>query len=178
MILRGIVWKFGDFVHSNVFLAGRHDAMMVKGRYEGYDSLVPHLLEEHDPNFVRNFKRGDLIVAGLAFGGGKHISGLVGTLKLLGIGGIVAKSFYYEWERVSTEAGVPALVCDEIQDQVSSGEEMQYDLDNSTVSNLTRSSTFRVAPTPAGIVDILKAGGLGPYTLNRLASASRGDSPK
>ncbi len=165
MILRGRVWKFGDGVHTHFFLSGKYDPVVRAGKYA---ELVPHLLEDVDPGFVNRVREDDLLVAGRAFGGGKHVRGLIGAFKVLKIGGILARSFSAEWERACINAGLPALVYDGLHSNVDAGDELELDTSAEEAKNVTRGRTFRVAPISDGIVAILEAGGLDGYMKRRL----------
>lgn len=176
MILKGRVWKFGDNVHTSYFLSGKHGVLVRAGKYE---ELAQHILEDVDPSFIRRFQRGDVLVAGKAFGTGRSLSGQAGAFKTLGsgliaafqalgLGGVIAKSFSPEWERVAINAGLPAVVYDEIQAEVETGDLLELDLSAAEAANHTRNSTIKVRPSPEGIVAILDAGGLERYTIARL----------
>ena len=169
MILRGKVWKFGDNIPTHHFLSGKYDPVVRSGKYA---DLVQHVLEEHDPTFVSRVQKGDLLVCGRGFGTGKHVRGLIGALKLLGIGGLIAETFSAEWERATINAGLPSLVYREVASAVEPGDELELDVRATAAHNLTRGTTFKVTPTPEGIVAILEAGGLEQFTMNRLGLAA------
>lgn len=170
MILKGRVWKFGDNVRSNYFLSGKYDPV---GRLGKYSELVQHILEDVDPTFVQKVQRGDVLVAGKAFGTGKHLGGLIGAFKVLGIGGVIAEGFSAAWERDSINTGFPAVVYNEIRHNVETGDLLELDLSATEAKNLTRGITIKVTPTPEGIIAILEAGGLRSYTLHRLGVSAQ-----
>lgn len=168
MVLNGKVWKFGDNVSAQYFLSGKYDPLVRAGKYA---QLVEHVLEDVQPTFACEARKGDVIVAGKAFGTGKHVRGLIGALKLLGMGGVIAESFASEWEKGSINAGLPAIVSKEIPAYVQAGDALQVDLAGTVAKNLTRGTEIVFTPTAAGIVEILEAGGLEGFTLRRLGIA-------
>lgn len=170
MILKGKVWKFGDNVHTHYLLSGKYDPIVRAGRY---DELVQHVLEDVDPGFAQKVQKGDLLVGGRGFGTGKHVRGLIGAFKAMGIGGIIAESFSAEWERATINAGLPSVVYEEIRANVETGDLLELDLRATEAKNLTRNIRIKVAPTPEGIIAILEAGGLEDYTMHRLGVPAR-----
>ena len=170
MKLRGRAWVFGDNLAATYFLSGKYDPMVRAGKYR---ELVPHILEDVDPGFVQKVQPGDLLIAGKAFGTGKHLRGLIEAFKVLGIGGVIAESFAAEWEKVSINSGLPIVVSHAMRSQVSTGELLELDVGAAAAHNLTRGTLIAVNPAPAGMVAILEAGGLEGYTLRRLAQPVR-----
>ncbi len=169
MVLKGRVWKFGDNIPTHYFLSGKYDPIVRAGKYA---DLVQHVLEDHAPDFVSQVRPGDILVCGRGFGMGKHVRGLIGALKLLRIGGIIAESFSAEWERVTINSALPSLVYPEVGPAVESGDELELDLRATVARNLTQDREFKVHPTPAGIIEILEAGGLEKITIRRLGLAA------
>jgi 3-isopropylmalate dehydratase, small subunit len=165
MILKGTVWKFGDNVTSNYFLSGKYDGMVRAGEF---DKLVPHVLEDVMPDFASRARPGDIIVAGRAFGTGKHLEGLVGAFKAMGLGGVVAQSFAAAWERDAINLGLPSVICPEVPPRVQTGDRLELDLAQGLARLPGQETALKVTPTPAGIISILQAGGLEAYTLQRL----------
>lgn len=169
MILKGRVWKFGNNLRSDYFLSSKYDPL---GRTGKFTELAQHVLEDIDASFVKKVQSGDLIVVGKAFGTGKHFAHLIGALKAIGIGGIIGQSFSSAWEKDSINSGFPSVVYKEIYDNVETGNLLELDLGASECKNLTRGTTIRVAPTLQGIIALLEAGGLAPYTLRRLGASA------
>ena len=165
MTLSGRVWKFGDNLRSSYFFSGKYDAL---GRAGKFAELAKHVLEDVDPTFVERVRPGDILVVGEAFGTGKHLEGPIGALQLLGIAAVLAKSFSAGWERDSINMGLPALAYPDVYEQVETGDVLELDCRATTARNMTRATHFAVTPTPDGIVEILQAGGISPYTAKRL----------
>src|SRR4030042_2008095 len=88
-IYRGrVAWKFGDFVTGDDIM-GR-EGLMDPNRDP--ENLKRYVLITYDPEFPNNFRKGDLIVAGRAFGGTRE-HGSLKAMKALGISLIIAESF-------------------------------------------------------------------------------------
>ena len=61
---------------------------------------------------------------------------------------------------------------------VSTGDEVDVDLVTGRGRNISRGTSFEFPPTPRGIVDLLEAGGIEPYTLARLRAAAAAGAHK
>ena len=77
--IKGRVWKFGDSVET--------DAINPYYQYPTMEELKLHTLEAYRPEFPKEVKRGDILVAGRNFGCGSSRPGLV--LREVGIAAIV-----------------------------------------------------------------------------------------
>ena len=60
------------------------------------------------------------------------------------------------------------MACPRTSSAVRTGDELEIELDQQEARNLTRACVFAITPTPAGIIELLEAGGIEPYTLRRL----------
>ncbi|MCK5560981.1 MAG: 3-isopropylmalate dehydratase, partial [Thermoplasmata archaeon] len=113
---------------------------------------------------------GDIVVAGKNFGCGSSREQAATCLKHAGVGAIVAKSFARIYYRNSINLGIPILVSDEAPDKISKGDELEVDLENGTIKNLTKNETFEVKPLPEFILGIIKDGGLIPNLKKKLGT--------
>jgi 3-isopropylmalate/(R)-2-methylmalate dehydratase small subunit len=82
---------------------------------------------------------------------------------------VVAKSFARIFYRNAINTGLPILECREAVEATEQGDQLRLDLEGGTVSNLRTGSTYRTSPFPPFIMSIIGAGGLIPYTVQRLA---------
>ena len=172
MILSGKVWKFGDNLRSSHFISGKYDPL---GRAGKFKELAQHVLEDVDPGFVREVRPGDLLLVGKAFGTGKHLDGPINAFKELGIAAVFGKGFSAAWERDSINLGLPALVYPELYDEFETGEWLEIDLRGEVATNRSRNLAIPVRPTDPGLLELLTAGGIAPYTARRLGIP---DDPK
>jgi len=81
-VLKGRVWKFGDSIET--------DAINPYYQYPTMEEMKQHTLETYRPEFAREVKAGDILVAGRNFGCGSSRPGLV--LREVGIAAIVVES--------------------------------------------------------------------------------------
>ncbi|MCK1757012.1 hypothetical protein IVA78_17765 [Bradyrhizobium sp. 137] len=170
LTLKGKVWKYGDHVSVYYFFPAIYEMLGIAGQPE---ELARHFLEEVDPELVRKVEAGDIIVAGKGFGQGKHHYDYINAFQKLGFAGFLAESFHPQFQRECIDRGVPAIAYPDLPSKVTSGDLLELDLRTGKGNLLNRSVALGVGPTPQVFLSILAAGGLKPYTLQKLASRRR-----
>ena len=120
--------------------------------------LADHVLEGERPDFTKNVKKGDIIVADENFGCGSSREQAPSVLKALGIKAVYAKSFARIFYRNSINIGLPVLVCEDLHDNVAAGDEADIDLTAGTVKACGKE--FTCTKLPEYMQNILNAGGL------------------
>jgi 3-isopropylmalate/(R)-2-methylmalate dehydratase small subunit len=161
--LSGRVWKFGDDVRLTYFLSGKYDAIGQKP-----EQTSKHVLEDADPAFVQNVRKGDLIVAGKRFGQGKHYHYPIHALAYLGIAGFIAESLDSMFQRACINDGMPAFALRDLPSVVATGDLIEVDLRRGTSKNATRDIIVNHPPVSTLLLAIVEAGGLQAYTLQQL----------
>ena len=83
----GHVFKYGDNVDTDVIIPARY--------LNSFDAqeLASHAMVDIDPDFVKNVKKGDLIVANKNFGCGSSREHAPLCLKTAGVSCIIAETF-------------------------------------------------------------------------------------
>ena len=99
-VVRGRVWKFGDSIET--------DAINPYYRYPTMEELKQHTMEAYRPEFPKEVKPGDILVAGRNFGCGSSRPGLV--LREVGIVAIVAESVARLFLRNSIARAIPIFM--------------------------------------------------------------------
>jgi 3-isopropylmalate/(R)-2-methylmalate dehydratase small subunit len=129
-------------------------------------------MEGADPNFVKEFKKGDIIVASTNFGCGSSREHAVITLKAIGASAIVAESFGRIFYRNAINLGVPVLVCPGISTAVSKGDELSVDVQSGRIVNVTNGTVIQAEPISDYIMNILSSGGIKPMLSSQFANRS------
>lgn len=160
-LIRGRVWKYGDNVNTDVIFPGKY-TYTVSDPAE----MPQYALEDLDPRFASQVQPGDIIVAGKNWGCGSSREQAVTCLKESALGAIVAISFARIYYRNCLNAALPALICPEAVHAVHEGETIEIDMTGGELR--CQSGTFSFPPIPAAVMDIFEAGGLIPYTRQRL----------
>ncbi|RLF36612.1 MAG: 3-isopropylmalate dehydratase, partial [Thermoplasmata archaeon] len=75
MIIKGKAIKYGNDVNTDVILPGRYLHLTDP------EEMVKHVLEDLDPDFLKKFHIGDVVVAGRNFGCGSSREQAVMCLK-------------------------------------------------------------------------------------------------
>lgn len=153
MILKGRVHKFGDDISTDLITPGRYFHLRTN-----LPELAKHTLEDADPDFVSKMKPGDFVVAGRNFGLGSSREHAAIVIKLAGTGAVLAQGFARIFFRNAINQGLPALSCD--TSRINDGDELEIDVENGKIKNLTTGDTLITKPLPPAMLGILKDGGL------------------
>lgn len=120
-------------------------------------------MEDLDPDFFKNFTKGDVIVAGRNFGCGSSREQAAMCLKYAGVGAIIAKSFARIFYRNAINQGLPAVESLEAVDAIDNGDELLIDFDKRLIKDITKNLRFTMQPVPEFLREIITAGGLVPW---------------
>lgn len=158
MKLTGKVHKFNpnDDINTDYIISGRY-----KFKIDDMNELAKHVMEDIAPDFARNVREGDIIVAGRNFGCGSSREQAPRALKAAGVSAVVAKSYARIFYRSSFNVGLPLLECD--TDWIAAGDELTLDLDKGEVMNQRTGKTVKSAPIPKTMQTLLADGGLIPH---------------
>ena len=146
----GRVWKFGDSIET--------DAINPYYRYPTMDELKLHTMEAYRPEFPREVKEGDILVAGRNFGCGSSRPGLV--LREVGIAVILAESVARLFLRNSIARAIPIFMAPGITGIVADGEKLEVDYQAGIVRNPATDATVELRKFPPLIEQIFASGGL------------------
>jgi 3-isopropylmalate/(R)-2-methylmalate dehydratase small subunit len=139
------VWKFGKSINTDLITPGRYN--ITTDRKE----LAKVAFIEHRPEFAKNVKKGDFIVAGRNFGCGSSRETAVTALLECGIAAILAPSFARIFYRNAINNGLLLVVVDEkFLSGVEEGHQLK--LDGGRVANIATG-----ASAPAGVSPLLLA---------------------
>ncbi|RLF54233.1 MAG: 3-isopropylmalate dehydratase [Thermoplasmata archaeon] len=160
MRIRGKVIRYGDDINTDVIFPGRYLAITEP------EEMAKHAMEDLDKDFLKKVKERSIIVAGKNFGCGSSREQAVICLKYAGIRAIVARSFARIFFRNAINQGIPVVELEDTS-RIEDGEEIEIDLDEGTVKNLTKGEDYRFKPPPDFIRKIIDSGGLLNYTKER-----------
>ncbi|MHB8993247.1 MAG: 3-isopropylmalate dehydratase small subunit [Chloroflexota bacterium] len=158
----GRVWKYGPNVDTDVIIPARY---LTEFRAA---ELAKHCMEDLDSSFAREVRPGDIIVAGRSFGIGSSREHAPVAIKASGIAAVIAPSFARIFHRNSINVGLPVVECEGIDEDVEKGDEVEVDLTEGTVLNRRTGRLFRASRYPDFMLGIIQAGGLVPYTREKL----------
>jgi 3-isopropylmalate/(R)-2-methylmalate dehydratase small subunit len=162
----GRAFVFGDDIDTDLLAPGRY----MKGSIE---ELAQHCLEAIDPQFAKDVRPGDVVVAGRNFGMGSSREQAAQALKVLGVAAVIAKSFGGIFYRNALNLGLPVVICAEA-DAVRAGDRVRFDLAGGKVVNETSGRTLPSEPLPQFLLEMLADGGLVPHLEKRFARQNAG----
>jgi 3-isopropylmalate/(R)-2-methylmalate dehydratase small subunit len=155
-VVNGKAFVFGKNVDTDQIYPGRFVELT------DVQDVAKHAMEGADPNLVKEFKQGDIIVAGTNFGCGSSREHAAITLKAIGVGVILAESFGRIFYRNVINLGVPVLVCPEIGSMVKKGDNVSVDIKSGQIRNETTGLSVKAQPMSEYVMDIINSGGIKP----------------
>ena len=162
MILKGRAWKFGSDVDTDVIIPARY--LTTSDPAE----LAEHCMEDADPSFPPGFQSGDIFVAGKNFGCGSSREHAPIAIKAAGVSCVIARTFARIFYRNAFNIGLPIFESPEAAEDVRAGDELMVAADAGTITNLTTGRTYKSAPVPSFMQEIIAAGGLINYVSARI----------
>jgi len=147
------VWKFGDDINTDVITPGRYTVTTDKKRL-GEIAFI-----EYRPDFSKNVKEGDIIVAGNNFGCGSSREHSPVAIKAAGISAVIARSFARIFFRNSINIGLPLFISEDAE-KIDDGDEVEIDFDTGEIQDKTKNIILKVKPLPAFMQKIVEKGGL------------------
>jgi 3-isopropylmalate/(R)-2-methylmalate dehydratase small subunit len=149
-------WKFGDDINTDAITPGRYTVTLDKSRL-GEIAFI-----EYRPEFAKEVKQGDIVVAGRNFGCGSSREHSPVALKAAGVGAVVAKSFARIFFRNSINIGLPILICADT-DIIDDGDELELDVRTGLIRDVTKGKEIQAEPLPDFVMKIVLQGGLVPF---------------
>jgi len=155
-VIRGKAFVYGANIDTDQIYPGRFLDLTDP------ELVAQHAMEGADPQFVKEVRPGDIIVAATNFGCGSSREHAAVTLKATGVGAVLAESFGRIFYRNAINLGIPLLVCPGIAKMVKRGDIIAVDLATGSVINETTGATAKAQPLSDYVLEILKNGGIKP----------------
>jgi len=162
MKIRGRVWKYGDEIDTDIIYPGKY--------LVSFDPLeaAKHAMEGIETDFYKKISKGDILVVGKNFGSGSAREQAALALKYAGVEAVIAEVFPRTFYRNAINVGLPVVEIKGIKDKIDEKDEIEVDLDQGLIRNLTKKENYQFMPQPPFILEILKIGGAVPYYKNRI----------
>ena len=161
MKAKGTVHKFGDNVDTDVIIPARY----LNKSDEAW--LASHCMEDIDKDFVKNVKKGDIIVANKNFGCGSSREHAPIAIKAAGVSCVIAETFARIFYRNSINIGLPIIECPEAAKAINAGDDVEVDFDSGVITDKTTGQSFKGQAFPEFMQKIIKAEGLINYINNK-----------
>ena len=150
--MKGKAHKFGDDINTDYIISGRYKFSITDPQ-----ELAKHIFEDIAPDFYKKIKEGDFIVAGENFGCGSSREQAPLAIKTAGIKAVIAKSFARIFYRNAINLGLMLMEAD--TSKINDGDELEIDLGNNKIRNLTRGLEIEIKPLPQLMEEIIRLGG-------------------
>lgn len=161
-LLRGNAWKYGDNIDTDVIIPARYL------NTSNAEELAQHCMEDIDVNFAKKIHPNDVIVAGENFGCGSSREHAPIAIKASGVSIVIAKSFARIFFRNAINIGLPILEHPTFTDETTQGDEIEVNLENGILKNITTGKTYQCSAFPKEIQNLIQQGGLINYTKSKL----------
>ncbi len=151
------VWNYADVdnLNTDLMFAGNLTYKVLSSEPE---TIIPHLFVDFDPNFHKNTKAGDIIIAGDNFGCGSSREHPAVGLSYLGVKAVIVKSVNRIFYRSSINQGLLLIVHSEAVNAYNPGDKVDINFDKSTI--MVGDKQFNFAPLPDKLMQIIKKKGL------------------
>jgi 3-isopropylmalate/(R)-2-methylmalate dehydratase small subunit len=153
----GRIWKLGDNVNTDVIIPGRYNVTTDRAQ------LAKYCLCEILPEFPAQVRVGDVIMAGHNFGCGSSREHAPAAIQASGIRAVIARSFARIFYRNAINIGLPVLICEEAVLNSADGQEVEVDLEQGRITNVSTGQSFQAEPLPPFVARIVAAGGIIEY---------------
>ncbi|HIU63979.1 MAG TPA: 3-isopropylmalate dehydratase [Candidatus Avacidaminococcus intestinavium] len=154
-LLEGKAWKYGDNINTDIISPAAYMEFSIA-------EAAPHTMSPIDETFGKEYRPGDIFVAGHNLGSGSSRETAPLVLKELGVGVIIAKSYARIFYRNCINVGILTIECQET-DKISKGDVLAVDYEQGIIFNKTTGEQYVAGPIPAHIAKLVAQGGLIPY---------------
>jgi len=151
------IWKLGDNVNTDIIIPGRYNVTTNRAQ------LAEHCLCEVLPAFAQEVQPGDVILAGHNFGCGSSREHAPSAILGCNVRVVIARSFARIFYRNAVNIGLPVLVCEEAVLASNDGDQIEVNLEQGQIHNLTTGQTFQSEPLDPFVARIVQAGGILEY---------------
>ena len=122
--------------------------------------LGKHALESLGNTDLLADENSKIVIAGKNFGCGSSREHAVWALAGAGVKAVIAESFARIFFRNSINFGLPTFIVPDATKKISAGDNLEIDVENNQIKNLTKNETYAYEPLPEFLQEIVSAGGL------------------
>jgi len=138
--MKGIVFKFGDDINTDLVISGRYKFSITDPR-----ELARHVFEDADTDFYKKAQgQPFFVVAGSNFGCGSSREQAPQAIKYAGALAVLAKGFARIFYRNAFNLGLPLVECD--TDIIKQGDFIALDLKKGSVASNTKGYVLDIKP--------------------------------
>ena len=155
-------WKVGNNIVTDLIIAARYlnDA--------SDENMRNHCMEDVIPDYANTIAPGDVLVAGSNFGCGSSREHAPISIKVAGTSCVIAESFARIFYRNAINIGLPIIESPEAAKAIDQGDELDINLEEGVIKNLTKNETYHFEKFPAFIQKIVESGNLLNYVKEKV----------
>lgn len=153
-VIVGRVWTLGHDVDTDGIISGKYLTIIDP------NELKKHVLEIALPQFAKEARPGDIIVADVNFGSGSSREHAPQALRAIGVSAIVADSFARIFFRNAINLGLPAIEAKGVRALFETGDTARIEMRAGTITNEGTGRSIHFPPLPHHLIDLLEVGGL------------------
>jgi 3-isopropylmalate/(R)-2-methylmalate dehydratase small subunit len=157
MKIEGRIWKFGSDIDTDAIIPARYL------NQSDPKELAKHVMEDERPEFLKEVRKGDILLAKKNFGCGSSREHAPLALKAVGISCIIAKSFARIFFRNGLNLGLSLLESSEASKGIREGDQVRVNLTTGEIFDLTQKRKYLAKPIPSFMQDLIRDGGLIPH---------------
>ncbi len=150
------IWKFGHNVDTDQIIPAEY---LTTGDAK---KLAAHAFAKVRPEFSKEVKEGDVVMAGENFGCGSSREHAPRALLGAGISCVIARSFARIFFRNSINIGLHLIEAD-VFDRVEEGDEIEISFEDGVIKNNTKKEEYKFKPLPEFMQKLLDSEGLIDY---------------
>lgn len=139
-------------------------------KLQDLDELARIAMRTYDPDFVTAVRPGDLLVGSANFGYGHPHHTAMKVMRHLGVGGVVAESFFPSYFQNEINMGFPQIICSGIVRMVERWDMIEVKWSEGLLVNHSRNVALPFEPLSARDQTILSMGGLIPWLKQDIAN--------
>ncbi len=153
-VIEGRVWTLGTDVDTDQIISGKYLTIIDP------NELKKHVFEIALPEFAKEARAGDILVAGENFGCGSSREHAPQAMRAIGVGAVVADSFARIFFRNAINLGIPTVEARGVRAIFSPGDTARIEMRAGRITNLRTGASVSFPPLPAHLIELLEAGGL------------------
>jgi 3-isopropylmalate/(R)-2-methylmalate dehydratase small subunit len=171
-VIEGRVWTLGPDVDTDQIISGKYLTIIDP------NELKKHVFEIALPEFAREARAGDILVADENFGCGSSREHAPQAMRAIGVGAVVADSFARIFFRNAINLGIPTVEVRGVRAIFEKGDTARIEMSAGRITNLRTGNSVSFPPLPHHLLELLEAGGLVEKVRRELeARAATGSSP-
>ncbi|OIO32445.1 MAG: 3-isopropylmalate dehydratase [Candidatus Omnitrophica bacterium CG1_02_40_15] len=155
--MKGIAYKFGNDINTDLIISGRY-----KFSITDPNQLAKHVFEDIDPEFYRKAGKDKFfVIAGTNFGCGSSREQAPMALKYAGCHAVLAKSFARIFYRNAFNLGLPLIECNTAK--IKKEDTIEVDIEKGIVVGPDKQYILHIKPFTGFQKGLVKAGGIVNY---------------